>query len=84
MSIYPNYSRLYLGATDDHVGVKTIKYSINDGPLSLYSSASTLDISERNRFLKKNIKYSVRIVVEDKLCNTTEKTVEFYVGTEND
>lgn len=84
MSIYPNYSRLYLGATDDHVGTKTIKYSINGGPLTLYSSASTLDISERNRFLKKKVKYSVRIVVEDKLGNSTEKTIEFYVGLEND
>ena len=84
MNIYPNYSRLYLGATDDHVGTKTIKYSINDGPLTLYSSASTLDISERNRFLKKKVKYNVRIVVEDKLGNTTEKTIEFYVGVEND
>jgi hypothetical protein len=83
MSIYPNYSRLYLGATDDHVGTKTIKYSINGGPLTLYSSSSTLDISERNRFLKKNVKYSVRVVVEDKLGNSTEKTIEFYVGLES-
>ena len=84
MSIYPNYSRLYLGATDDHVGVKSIKYSINDGALTLYSSASTLDISEKNRFLKKNVKYTFKIVVEDMLGNTTEKTIEFYVGLEND
>tara|TARA_R110002050_G_scaffold300621_1_gene470995 strand:+ start:19598 stop:21340 length:1743 start_codon:yes stop_codon:yes gene_type:complete len=84
MSIYPNYSRLYLGATDDHVGVKTIKYSINDGPLTLYSSASTLDISERNRFLKKNVKYSVKVIAEDMLGNKTEKTIEFYVGLESD
>ena len=84
MSIYPNYSRLYLGATDDHVGTKTIKYSINGGPLTLYSSASTLDISEKNRFLKKNVKYEVKIIVEDKLGNSTEKTIEFYVGLEKD
>jgi hypothetical protein len=84
MSIYPNYSRLYLGATDDHVGTKTIKYSINGGPLTLYSSSSTLDISEKNRFLKKNVKYEVRIVVEDKLGNATEKTISFYVGLEKD
>jgi len=62
MKIYPNYTRLYLGATDDHVGTQTIKYSINGGPMTLYSSASTLDISERNRFLKKKVKYTVRVI----------------------
>ena len=82
LSIYPNYTRLYIGATDDHVGTNTIKYSINDGPLTLYSSSTTLDVSERSRFLKKNIKYNVRIVVEDKLGNSSEETVEFYVGVE--
>ena len=82
LSIYPNYTRLYMGATDDHVGTKTIKYSINDGPLTLYSSSTTLDVSERNRFLKNNIKYTVKVIVEDKLGNSTEQTIEFYVGVE--
>lgn len=82
--VYPNYSRLYLGATDDHVGTKTIKYAINGGPLTLYSSASTIDISEKNRFLKKNVKYSVRVVAEDMLGNTSEETFEFYIGLAND
>ena len=82
--VYPNYSRLYLGATDDHVGTKTIKYSINGGPLTLYSSASTIDISERNRFLKKNVKYTVRVVAVDMLGNSSEETFEFYIGLEND
>ncbi|MFT6802925.1 MAG: hypothetical protein ACJA2N_002116 [Salibacteraceae bacterium] len=84
VKIYPNYSRLYLGATDDHVGTKTIKYSINDGPLTLYSSSSTLDISERNRFLKKNVKYSVRVVAKDMLGNTSEETFEFFIGLDKD
>ncbi len=84
MKIYPNYTRLYLGATDDHVGTQTIKYSINGGPMTLYSSASTLDISERNRFLKKKVKYTVRVITEDKLGNGTEKNIEFYVGLENE
>lgn len=84
VKVYPNYSRLYLGATDDHVGTKTIKYSINGGPMTLYSSASTIDISERNRFLKKNVKYTVRVVAEDMLGNSYEETFEFYIGLEND
>ncbi|MGB1004377.1 MAG: OmpL47-type beta-barrel domain-containing protein [Salibacteraceae bacterium] len=84
VKVYPNYSRMYLGATDDHVGTKSIMYSINGGPLTAYSSASTIDISERNRFLKKNVKYSVRVVAKDMLGNTSEETFEFYIGLEND
>lgn len=84
LKVYPNYTRIYLGATDDHVGTETIMYSINDAPMSLYSSAQTLDISERNRFLKKKVKYTVKVVAKDKLGNTSEKTIEFYVGLESD
>ena len=84
LQVYPNYTRLYLGATDDHVGTQTIMYSLNDAPMSLYSSPQTLDISERNRFLKKKIKYTLKIVAKDKLGNTSEQTVEFYVGLQSD
>ncbi|UTW60849.1 hypothetical protein KFE98_12525 [bacterium SCSIO 12741] len=84
LKIYPNYTRLYLGATDDHVGTETIKYSVNDGPMTLYSSPQTLDISEKNRFLKKKIKYTVKVVAKDKLGNTSEKIIEFYVGRQSD
>lgn len=84
MKVYPNYTRIYLGATDDHVGTETILYSINDAPLTLYSSAQTLDISERNRFLKKKVKYTVRVVAKDKLGNESEKVIEFYVGLQTD
>lgn len=78
-NVYPNYTRLYIGATDKHVGTKTIRYSMNGGPLTLYSSPQTLDISELNRFASKK-KYEVRIVAEDMLGNTSEETVTFYVG----
>ncbi|MCB0481175.1 MAG: hypothetical protein KDC83_07065 [Flavobacteriales bacterium] len=84
LQVYPNYTRLYLGATDDHVGTETIMYSMNDGPLTLYSSPQTLDISEQNRFLKKKIMYTLKIVAKDKLGNTSEKVVEFYVGLQSD
>jgi hypothetical protein len=80
LKIYPNYSRLYLGATDDKVGTQTIMYSINEGPMVLYSSSTTLDISENNKFLKKNIKYSVKVIAKDKLGNTSEKVIKFYGG----
>lgn len=82
--VYPNYTRLYLGATDDHVGTETIEYSINGGAWTLYSSATTLDISERNRFLKKKIKYEVKVRTKDKLGNASEETINFYVGLAND
>ncbi len=81
LKVYPNYTRLYLGATDKHVGTEKILYSINGEPLRDYSSPYTLDISELDTF-KSNKKYSVKVVSKDKLGNTSEKTIEFYVGTE--
>lgn len=79
LNIYPNYVRMYVGATDKHVGTDAVLYSIDDAPLTLYSSPTTLDISELDRF-KKIKKYKVRIVSKDKLKNQSEKVVEFYVG----
>ncbi len=79
MKVYPEYVRMYIGATDKHVGTETILYSIDGEPLRAYSSPQTLDLSEVNR-LKKNKKYSVRVVSRDKLGNESEQTFEFYVG----
>lgn len=79
LNIYPNYVRMFLGATDKHVGTEELMYAIDDAALSSYSSPRTLDVSELSRF-KKRKKYSVRIVSKDKLGNQSEKTVEFYVG----
>lgn len=79
LNLYPNYVRMYIGATDKHIGTETVLYSIDGAQLTAYSSPRTLDISELNRF-KKVKKYKVRIVSKDKLGNESEKTVEFYVG----
>jgi len=79
-NIYPNYTRFYIAATDDHVGTAQISFSINGGPMTDYSSPYSLDISELNYFLKKNVAYNVRIVAKDKLGNVSEKIIEFYVG----
>jgi hypothetical protein len=79
VNLYPNYVRMYIGATDQHVGTETLLYSIDGAPLTEYSSPRTLDISELNRF-KKMKKYRVRIVAKDKLNNESEKIVEFFVG----
>lgn len=81
LNVYPNYTRLYLGATDEKVGTQDIFYSIDDGELTLYSSPQTLDISELNRFGKKKL-YKVKIVAKDKLGNKSEKEIEFYIGKE--
>lgn len=79
LSVYPNYTRMYVAATDKKVGTETIMYSLDDGPMALYSSPQTLDASELNRF-RKNKKYTVKVQSKDKLGNMSEKTVEFYVG----
>ncbi|GAB4375595.1 MAG: hypothetical protein Kow0075_02080 [Salibacteraceae bacterium] len=79
LNIYPNYTRMYVAATDKKVGTETIQYSMDDGPLTLYSSPQTLDASELSRF-RKNKKYKVKVVAKDKLGNTSEETIEFYVG----
>jgi len=79
LPVYPNYTRMYVAATDKKVGTKSIKYAMNDGPMSLYSSPETLDASEVSRF-RKNKKYSVKVEAIDMLGNKSEKVVEFYVG----
>ena len=81
VSIYPNYTRLYLGATDTYSGTDKITYSMNGGPFQAYSSPYTLDMSEVTRF-KKNKFHTVVIRAEDKLGNQSEKTIEFFVGRE--
>lgn len=77
--VYPNYTRMYVSATDKKVGTESITYGMDGGAQQLYSSPQTLDASEVSRF-RKNKKYEVKVVAKDKLGNTSEKLVEFYVG----
>lgn len=79
--VYPNYTRLYIGATDKHSGNNEIRYSINGGDFEDYSSPYTLDVSEVDHFRTKKF-YEVKIIVEDKLGNEANKTVRFFVGQE--
>ncbi|MDR9398029.1 MAG: hypothetical protein RI562_03130 [Salibacter sp.] len=81
-NIYPNYVRMYVGATDKHTGTKQLFYSIDGEPLRQYSSPQTLDISELSRFRKKK-KYEVKVVARDMLGNESEETFEFYVGRQD-
>jgi hypothetical protein len=78
LAVYPNYTRLYIGATDKHCGTEEIMYSINGEALRAYSSPYSLDISEVS-LLKSAKKYSVRVVGKDKLGNSSEKTVDFFI-----
>ncbi len=79
LNVYPEYVRMYVGATDKHVGTAQILYALDDGSLVEYSSPRTLDLSEVSR-LRKNKKYAVKVVAKDKLGNESEKIVEFYIG----
>lgn len=81
LKVYPNYTRLYLGATDTHSGTDKIKYRINGGAWEDYSSPYTLDISELDHF-KKNAFYSVEVITKDKLGNESTETIEFFVSDE--
>lgn len=82
-NVYPNYVRMYIAATDKHTGTQNLMYSVNDGPMTEYSSPRTLDASEKSVFVK-NKKYRVKVQVKDKLGNSAEKLIEFYVGPEQD
>jgi len=79
LKIYPNYTRLYLGATDKHCGTHTIKYSLNGAAYYDYSSPYTLDVSEVRRFAK-NKYHKVEVKAADKLGNESTQVIEFFVG----
>lgn len=78
INVYPNYTRLYLGATDVKVGNDKIEYSINDEPFRAYSDPRTLDISELDKFTSEKV-YKVMVKAADKLGNQSEETFMFAI-----
>ena len=78
LPVYPNYVRMFIGATDEKTGTKSIKYSIDGGPMTEYSSPRTLDISEKNTFTESKV-YDVMVETEDMLGNTSTKEHKFIV-----
>ena len=78
LPVYPNYVRMFVGATDEKTGTKSIKYSIDGGKMTEYSSPRTLDISERDTFTESKI-YEVEVIAEDMLGNTSTKEHKFIV-----
>ena len=83
LKVYPNYTRLFLGSTDNKAGSEEILYSMDGGPMKAYSSPETLDISELTRFEEEKY-YKVKVKAIDKLGNTREETIEFFVGYGDD
>ena len=78
LPVYPNYVRMFIGATDEKTGAKSIKYSIDGGPMTEYSSPRTLDISEKNTFTESKV-YEVNVETEDMLGNKSTKDHKFIV-----
>ena len=78
VNIYPNYTRLYLGATDEKVGNDKIEYSMNGEEFRAYSDPRTLDISELDRFTSEKV-YTVQVRATDKLGNLSEETFRFAI-----
>ena len=78
MAIYPNYIRMFLGATDDKTGIKEILYTINGSDYMTYSSPKTIDLSEKGAFTSSK-KYEIKVIARDMLGNEMNKTLSFLV-----
>ena len=76
--VYPNYSAMFLSATDRDVGTEDIFYSVDNGPLLQLDGKQSIDLSEINRSDDKRF-VRIRIVAEDKLGNKSEREATFYV-----
>jgi hypothetical protein len=76
--VYPNYSAMFLSATDRDVGTEDIFYSVDNGPLLPVDGKQSIDLSEINRSDDKRF-VRIRIVAEDKLGNKSEREATFYV-----
>jgi hypothetical protein len=71
LQVYPSYVQLFIAPTDNLTGIDKISYSINGQPMKEYQ-----------RFIdgfQTEQRYDVKIVVTDKLGNTSEKIVSFIV-----
>ncbi|PLX20723.1 MAG: hypothetical protein C0597_03945 [Marinilabiliales bacterium] len=69
--VYPSHVVLFLSSTDTSVGFDNMLYSVNGLPEKVYSSLIKGFINDKL--------YSIKVTVEDKLGNKSEKTIEFYI-----
>jgi hypothetical protein len=76
INIYPKYTKMYIAATDKNSGTATILYSVNNAPFLNY--ATNNQITKGGLFSKSGF-YTVKIKAVDKLGNTSQKEVSFYI-----
>jgi len=75
--VYPTFTKVYIGATDTHVGTESIFYSLNNSALKNYASLN--NISEVCMLTQQQF-YTLKIVTTDKLGNESVKIVEFFAS----
>lgn len=78
VKVYPQGTRLFLGATDDQSGTNSIAYQVNDQKEVFYSSPKTIDISEKKAF-KRGKLFEVKITTTDLVQNVTTESIKFKI-----
>lgn len=68
---FPNHVILFLSSTDLSVGFEKLSYSVNGAPKKPYTSLI--------KGFQKNKLYSIKVTSVDKLGNSSEETIEFYI-----
>ena len=68
--VYPSQTMMFLGATDQSVGLDRIEYKINNNPSKLFTSTLKFD---------KTGEYNVLITAFDKLQNKKTKKYHFFI-----
>ena len=76
--LYPNYSVMFLSATDRDVGTENIYYSVDNGSVMELDRRLSIDLSALNRSDQKRL-VTIQIIAEDKLGNRSEKEAKFYI-----
>ena len=76
--VYPNYSVMFVSATDRDVGTENLYYSVDNGSLMQLDSRLSIDLSALNRSDKMRL-VRIKIIAEDKLGNKSEREVQLYI-----
>ncbi len=77
ISVYPPYVKMYIGATDRNCGTQDIFYSIDGGQKTKFTGS----VSPANSEVFSTEKlYEVKIDANDKLGNSTSKTIKFRIA----
>ncbi|MBI9065238.1 MAG: hypothetical protein JEZ14_24855 [Marinilabiliaceae bacterium] len=77
IEVYPPYVKMYIGATDQQCGTKSIHYSIDGGTRKNYtSSGSPADVE----LFQEEKLYSVVVEATDKLGNSSQRPITFRIA----